>query len=154
INAADSGFVLWPEDVQALRDKGVPDIVIRAMYARQTGDRLVLPTAPVSAASAATTTTPAAAPLATAPAAVPTSAEVASHQAISNVASPRVAKHNGTGETRAFPQEGTYGLDKGSIGQDHFHAWSAQDPNSEQYLVNGQTVQSIDAGGLRVAATI
>jgi hypothetical protein len=38
--------------------------------------------------------------------------------------------------------------------QDHLHVWSAQDPNSTQYLVNGQTVKSIDAGGLRVAAAI
>ena len=40
-----------------------------------------------------------------------------------------------------------------AFAQDHVHVWR-QNPNSTQYLVNGFSVESIDAGGLRVAATL
>jgi hypothetical protein len=44
INASESGFALYEEDVRALRKDGVPEVVIRAMFARQSGERLQLET--------------------------------------------------------------------------------------------------------------
>ena len=40
INTSAPGFTLFAEDIAALRKHGVPEIVIRAMLARQVGDRL------------------------------------------------------------------------------------------------------------------
>ena len=40
INGSESGFQLSPEDLMALREQGVPEIVIRAMQARQKGEKL------------------------------------------------------------------------------------------------------------------
>jgi hypothetical protein len=40
INASESGFQVFPEDLMALRKEGVPEIVIRAMQARQKGEKL------------------------------------------------------------------------------------------------------------------
>ncbi|HEY6340092.1 MAG TPA: hypothetical protein VIY49_01255 [Bryobacteraceae bacterium] len=42
INDSESGFQLFPEDLKALRGDGVPEIVIRAMQARQKGEKLQL----------------------------------------------------------------------------------------------------------------
>jgi hypothetical protein len=42
INDSESGFQLLPEDLTALREEGVPEIVIRAMQARQKGEKLQL----------------------------------------------------------------------------------------------------------------
>src|SRR4051794_11986326 len=53
INYSDSRFVLYPEDKDALRDSGVPQIIINAMAARQSGDKLELPIANVQDPSAA-----------------------------------------------------------------------------------------------------
>lgn len=51
INGAESRFSLFPEDVTTLRKKGVPEIIIDAMFARQTGNRMTTPTeAPTAAA--------------------------------------------------------------------------------------------------------
>ena len=42
INGSESGFQLFPEDLTALREDGVPETVIRAMQARQKGEKLQL----------------------------------------------------------------------------------------------------------------
>ena len=42
INGSESGFQLLPGDLVALREEGVPEIVIRAMQARQKGEKLQL----------------------------------------------------------------------------------------------------------------
>lgn len=42
INSSDSGFQLYAEDVRSLRNRGVPEVVIHAMFVRQTGERLQL----------------------------------------------------------------------------------------------------------------
>ena|ERR1051325_5702913 len=58
INHSESGFKLFPEDVRALREDGVPEVVINAMNARQTGRtfELVPPAVPHSAASGSSVT--------------------------------------------------------------------------------------------------
>ena len=51
INQSESRFSLYPEDMKAMREQGVPEIVIHAMTARQAGDKLEVPATPASQAA-------------------------------------------------------------------------------------------------------
>src|SRR5690349_24473326 len=58
INGSEPGFVLEESNVRSLRRDGVPEVVIQAMFARNSGDRMQLPASPPATPQSPTTPRP------------------------------------------------------------------------------------------------